>query len=73
MTEIKYVNVYSQRLISKFLWLPVTIREQTKWLQRVEILQIAYPPKDNEWSALSFPEDEIVWENVSFAPDREYD
>ena len=37
--KVKLVAFQSERIITKFLWLPITIKYTTRWLTRATILQ----------------------------------
>ena len=48
----------SQRVIEKFLWLPVTIDFQTRWLEKAKIRQICIRTGKNDFNISGY-----AWKN----------
>lgn len=59
---VKYPEHGDVRYIKRFLFLPLTIGNETRWLERVEIRQVFYenyklrklPPYKSGWKNLCF-------------------
>jgi hypothetical protein len=54
----------SQRVIEKFLWFPVTIDYQTRWLEKAKIRQICVTA-NKEYSASGYK-----WQNHEWVDDE---
>jgi hypothetical protein len=50
----------SQRVVEKFLWFPVTIDYQTRWLEKVRIKQICIQA-NKEFSVSGYKWENYAW------------
>lgn len=54
----------TQRIIEKFLWFPVEIDYQLRWLEKVKIKQICVIADEE------FSESGYIWKNVEWVDDE---
>jgi hypothetical protein len=60
--KLRSLPVYRERVVTKFLWLPLSLKNKTKWLRRVSIRQyyVSYKPEVYGGDAA------VAWKNDIF-------